>query len=187
MYKIQAATSAWDYERTQKRFNEGDKEDIIFPNKSEAKLFMQLYKLVNGALPTEVKLRYIFTPDVVENKREELPENTFDYLNGNKITLNVYGTQEKYYLDKASLSYNDFGDYSIYRVSIWAYKDGSRSILDNMYNLSYELKLGNFRKTKKENLEFGHHSLGGKGLVPVNIGREPDIMALIDEIRSKFK
>jgi hypothetical protein len=186
-YTWQGASSAWDYKRAKEKFEE-DGGGVIFPNKAEAKLFMQIFKLNSGYNPENVKLKYIFTPDLVQKHSKQLPKDTFDYLNGGKIKINDYTEDKIHKIEHARLEVYDSDETITYSISMWFYTVDERDVFSKSYYLLYNLKLGKFRSTKKEDIEFTSNQIGGgSASTQENIHRSPDIIKLIEEIRSKFK
>jgi len=144
-YIIQYCSSSYDYESAEDNYKE-DTSSVIFPNKKEAKLFLNIVKKTYNT-PKKVKLQYIFTPDDVNKKQSyELPsENSFDYLKDREINL----SNGEYKINNVYTSVYSYGKTHSINITINIEPKKLNSLYDDIYSFTYVLELDKFTNRKK--------------------------------------
>jgi hypothetical protein len=184
-HKFQAAETASDFNFSKREYLNGDTENVIFQNKSDAKLLLQLFKLYSGRLPDKIRLRYIFTPEDVENdKTREIPKDTFNDLENQKVAIDYFGDEKEYQIVSIDFkNYNYNPEFDEYTVSM-TFKP--TDAFSDYYYLTYKLKIGKFRNTRKESIKLEKRGAFSSESDEVKYNTQPDIMRIINEIRRKF-
>lgn len=186
----QGAENNYNFKRAKEAYDQ-DNNQFIFQTKKEAKAFLDLFTMFIKK-PKKIQLQYIFTPEFKPKQLSTVTKEDFNVFKNRRVRFKDYiGENVEFYIDSvsASIEHDNYDNSTTYYISLSFLKD-SDTVIEMLYSntfLSYHVSINNLGQFTYRSLKFDKTINGGGGtktVYPIDIKGNPDILKIVNEIKS---